>query len=212
MIETKICLTLERKSDIQLIEKILKNEIIDAPIFILELEDTIEVRFKGHYEYRELDNEIMEYFPEYEFISDYEANEEEIRMQIFRYQDRSFIDDWNKSLDALDETIYLVKKTSRKITPKSELFNPKVRVLFEDIEKNYFINIVKGVDSSKTKHGFIVIDSFEEGDIERDILINEPFDNRIDAFWAGYDKLDTIVEKDFEKYKQKAKRKKKRSR
>ena len=140
MIETDISITINRKSDIdQIEEKIIENKI-RFPVYIREYEFSYQINFTSDYEEWELDTAILDCFPEYEYTADLEKGRKEIRIQISRYQSEFSTDGWGRRIDnPLDETKYLVKASAN----KPEKFNPKIKVLFEDKEHYYFVNIVR---------------------------------------------------------------------
>lgn len=68
-----------------------------------------------------------------------------------RCQSELSTDDWGRRIEnPLDKTRYLVKASAN----NSEKFNLKIKVLFEDNEHFYFVNIVDGVNMMSAKSIF----------------------------------------------------------
>ena len=126
MIETEISITVNRKSDIDLIkQKIVENKF-QFPIYIREYEFSYQINFTSDYEEWELDTAILDSFPGYEFTTDLEKGRKEIRIQIIRYQSELSTDGWGRRIEnPLNETKYLVKTSAS----KPEKFSPKIKVL-----------------------------------------------------------------------------------
>lgn len=198
MIETEISITVNRKSDIDLIEqKIIENKI-QFPVYIREYEFSYRVNFTSDYEEWELDNVILDCFPEYEYTTDLEKGRKEIRIQISRHQSELSTDDWGRRIEnPLDETKYLVKKSAK----KAEKFSPKIKVLFEDKEQFYFVNIVNGINKVTEEKGFLILDNFTNSETdEAEILKDKLYKSPMEAFQWGYNKMSEVVENDFSIY------------
>lgn len=199
MIETEIIIGLNRISDLDIIKMMLGKQKIQAPIFILEYEASASIKFTIDYDYYELNDLLSSCFDDYEFVSEVENGKKEIRLQIYRYQSPLSSDGWGRKIEnALNETLYLVKKNKSQITiPKF-----KVNVLFEDSEKNYFINIAKGIKKGTEERGFLVLEGFEQLLDKSEVhpyvsILHKDLNN---AFWDGYGRLNCFVEEEFEKY------------
>lgn len=156
MIETEITITVNRKSDIEQVQqKIIENKI-RFPVYIREFEYSYQINFTSDYEEWEMDTAILSCFPDYEYTTDLERGRKEIRIQIFRYQSELSTDGWGRPIEnPLNETKYLVKKSIN----KSEKFNPKIKVLFEDKEEYYYVNIVNGINKATDEKGFLLLDN-----------------------------------------------------
>ncbi|MEA1849912.1 hypothetical protein U9K52_13390 [Chryseobacterium sp. MHB01] len=198
MIETEIAITVNRKSDIDLIEqKIIENKIM-FPVYIREYEFSYQINFTSDYEQWELDTAILSTFPGYEYTKDLERGRKEIRIQISRYQSELSTDGWGRPIEnPLNETKYLVKSSVH----KAEKFSPKIKVLFEDKEQYYFINIIGGTNRATEENGFLLLDHFtsnktDDATFFKDRLYKSP----LDAFHSGYYKLAEVVDKDFNTY------------
>lgn len=199
MIETEISITVNRKPDINLIEqKIIENKF-QFPIYIREYEFSYQINFTSDYEEWELDTAILNSFPGYEFTKNLEKGRKEIRIQIMRYQSELSTDGWGRQIEnPLNETKYLVKTSAS----KPEKFSPKIKVLFEDKEEYYFINIVDGINKTTDEKGFLLLDDFktknEDGNAE--ILKDKLYKYPQEAFQWGFYKISDVVENDFNIY------------
>jgi len=198
MIETEIAITVNRKADIDLIEqKIIENKIM-FPVYIREYEFSYQINFTSDYEQWELDTAILSAFPGYEFTTDLDRGRKEIRIQISRYQSELSTDGWGRPIDnPLNETKYLV----RKAVQKAEKFSPTIKVLFEDKEQYYFVNIVGGTNRATEENGFLILNHFTSNKTDgatffKDRLYKTPSE----AFHSGYYKLSEIVDRDFSTY------------
>lgn len=198
MIETEISITVNRKSDIDLIEqKIIENKIM-FPVYIREYEFSYQINFTSDYEQWELDTAILSSFPGYEFTTDLDRGRKEIRIQISRYQSDLSTDGWGRRIEnPLNETKYLVKTSVQ----KAEKFSPKIKVLFEDKEQYYFVNIIGGTNRATEENGFLLLDHFtsnktDEATFFKDRLYKTP----LEAFHSGYYKLAELVDSDFSTY------------
>lgn len=199
MIETEISITVNRKSDIDLIkQKIVENKF-QFPIYIREYEFSYQINFTSDYEEWELDTAILDSFPGYEFTTDLEKGRKEIRIQIIRYQSELSTDGWGRRIEnPLNETKYLVKTSAS----KPEKFSPKIKVLFEDKEQYYFINIVDGINKATDEKGFLLLDDFKTNNEanKADILKDKLYKSPMEAFQWGYSKMSEVVENDFSIY------------
>ena len=198
MVETNVSITVNRKSDITILEQTIIANKFQFPVYIREYEFSYQIDFTSDYEEWELDTAILNSFPGYEFTTDLEKGRKEIRVQISRFQSELSTDGWGRRIEnPLDETKYLVKASAN----KSEKFNPKIKVLFEDKEQYYFVNIVDGINSATEEKGFLLLDCFEtdeanEAAFFKDRLYKSP----LEAFHSGYYKLSELVDKDFSTY------------
>jgi hypothetical protein len=196
MIETSIAITVNRKSDIEVIQRQIIGNRMQFPVYILEYENSYQINFISDYEEWELDAAILSFFPEYEYTRDLERGRKEIRIQISRYQSELCTDDWGRQLEnPLDETKYLIKKSAS----KSEKFNPKIKVLFADQEHYYYVNIVDGINKATDERGFLLLDNFKNKTEDRsaEILKDKLYKSPLEAFHSGYNKLSELVDYDF---------------
>lgn len=198
-IETDITISVNRKSDIDLIKQTIISRKIEFPIYIFEYENHYQFNFTSDYAEWELDSAILECFPEYEFTSDLDRGRKEIRLQISRYQSEFSTNGWGRPIEnPLDETKYLIKKSN----VKPEKFNPKVKVLFEEHEQDYFINIANGIEKTSGKKGFVLLNEFRSKDVTNETEISQDrlYDDPLEAFHSGYYKMQDSVNEDFKKY------------
>ena len=205
MIETEIVIFLNRKSDIELVKEIILKAKIQFPIYIFEYENHYKLMFISNYEEWEVDNIILDYFKDYEFTSDFSAGRKEIRLQISRRHTDNSTDNWNRPIEnPLNETKYLIRKSNSKL----KNFKPKIKVLFENTERNYYINIIKGVEKNSGKKGFLILKEFKTDKIDDKI---EYYKDRLyitpsEALQFGFYKMQNIVINDFKKFKEKKKK------
>ncbi|WP_026461317.1 hypothetical protein [Adhaeribacter aquaticus] len=215
MIYTNINIVLYKKEDTDSIVEILKSIGIQAPVFLFEFEEIIQIRFTNEYEHFEINSEIIKNLPDYEFTKEIGKGRKSIRIEISRIQSPFSRDGWGRPLEELiNETIYLVKKTKIKSLDKSEVkFNPKIKVLFEEEEREYYINIVPGIDRKNDERGYLLLNCFTQTDpakSETDLLVNKLFESPSDAFSSGVVQLEQIVEREFEEYQSSRKRRRKK--
>ena len=207
MIETEITISIYRKSDVDSITQEICKRKIEAPIFILEYENHYQIKLSSDYEQWELDIAIIECFPDYEFTTDIANGRKEIRIQIARYQSEFSTDGWGRQIEnPLNEVKYLIKRA----TKTTEKFNPKIKVLFEDNNQDYCINIVNGINKISGEKGFLLVNHFKEkvqDDVNAEILKDKLYKSPIDAFHYGFFKLQEIVNKDFQDYQELKKKK-----
>jgi len=199
MVETEVTVIITRKSDLQTIEQLIIERKIQFPVYIREFELNYQVSFTSDYEEWELDTAILHSFPGYEFTTELGKGQKEIRLQVSRYQSEFSTDGWGRPIEnPLNETKYLQKKAVNKL----EKFNPKVKVLFENQEQYYFVNIVGGINKTTEEKGFLLLDSFkanvniDEAGVLKDKLYMSP----LEAFYAGCYRMSDIVERDFKLY------------
>ena len=198
MIETEISITVNRKSDITLLEQTIVGNKFQFPVYIREYEFSYQINFTSDYEEWELDTAILNSFPGYEFTTDLEKGRKEIRIQISRYQSELSTDGWGRRIEnPLDETKYLVKASVN----NPEKFNPKIKVLFEDKEQYYFVNIADGVNSTTEEKGFLLLDHFKANETDEATFFKDRlYKSPLEAFHSGYYKLSELVDKDFSTY------------
>lgn len=200
MIETEISILVNRKTDIDIIKESIIDSEIQFPVYIIEYESYYQIRFESDYEEWELDNKILDCFPEYEFTDDLEKGRKEIRLIISRHQCELSTDGWGRRIqNPLDETKYLIKKSIKKTNEKTEWFNPEIKILFNRDIQNYYINIVNGIDNSTGEKGFILLDEFKTQDKnnEADIFKDTLYKSQSEAFQYGYYKMQKTVNQDF---------------
>ena len=205
MIETEISISINRKSDIDVIKKIIIDANISSPIYIYEYESHFNLALTSDYEQWELDSAILECFPEYEFTSELSNGKKEIRLQLSRYQSELSTDDWGRPIDnPLDETKYLIKKSNN----NPEDFNPRVTVMFEDEESYYYVHTVDGINRATGERGFLLLNNFQsmECDSNTEIFKDKLYTSRHEAFCWGCDKMRPLVQNDFKKYLEKKKK------
>jgi len=205
MIETEITISINRKSDIDMIKKIIIDANISSPIYIYEYENHFNLALTSDYEQWELDSAILECFSGYEFTSELSNGKKEIRLQLSRYQSEFSTDDWGRPIDnPLDETKYLIKKSNN----KPEDFNPRVTVLFENEESYYYIHTVDGINRTTGEKGFLLINNFQsiECDSNTEVLKDKLYVSRLEAFYRGCDKMRPLVQNDFKEYLDKKKK------
>jgi hypothetical protein len=199
MIETELDIRINRKSDILIIADSLKQQKIQSPIFIMEYENHFQIKLRSNYEEWELDSVLLNLFPDYEFTENVDCRRKEIRLQLSRYQSAFCTDNWGRPIEnPLNETKNLIKKSSE----KSLRFNPQIKVLFEDNEQQYFINIINGINKKTEEEGFLLLNEFkfknDKNDVE--ILKDRLYKTQIEAFDSGYNKIQELVNNDFNKY------------
>lgn len=209
MIETYLGLTVNRKDDIELIQSLLREHEIEAPIVIIEFEDRYEINFTSEYEQWELEAVIIKAFPEYEFTENLEKGRKEIRIQFSRQQSSLSIDNWGRPLEnPINETKYLIKKSKKKIIK----YSSQVKVLFGSSDEYYYVNITSGIDKVNNRTGYLVLDDFREFDKDQEagFLKNELYETPMEAFRAGVRQINYLVESDFEEYLKAEKRNKRK--
>lgn len=196
MIETSIAISVNRKSDIEIIQQKIIEKSLQFPVYICEYENSYQINFTSDYEEWELDTAILNCFPDYEYTTDLERGRKEIRVQISRCQSELCTDGWGRPLESpLDETKYLIKKSVNK--PAN--FNPKIKVLFEDKEQYYYVNVVDGINKATDEKGFLLLDNFKNKieDNTAEILKDRLYKSQLEAFHSGYNKLSELVDGDF---------------
>jgi hypothetical protein len=209
MIETEITILINRKSDIDLIKEKIFDKKVQFPIYFLEYESYFKVTFSSDYEEWELDKAILESLPDYEFTSSLEKGRKEIRLQISRYQSELSTDGWGRRIeDPLNETKYLIRKSKSQV----EKFNPNVKVFFESDERDYYINIINGVDKKSGNEGFLLLNEFKlnERNSETEFFRDRLYSTPEEAFQYGFYKMRDLVNQDFKQFaeiKKKEKRK-----
>lgn len=206
MIETEITISINRKSDIDMIKQIIIDKKIISPIYIYEYENHFQLTLTSNYEEWELDSAILACFSEYEFTSELGTGKKEIRLQISRYQSEYSTDDWGRRIEnPLNETKYLIKKSNN----KPEDFIPRITVMFEDKELYYYVHIADGIDNTTGKEGFLLLNNFRQDDYDTntDFFKDRLYKSRIEAFHWGCDKLKELVHSDFKEYLDKKKTK-----
>lgn len=205
MIETEIKISINRKSDFETVRQNVIDSNIRFPVYIFEFDNHYEIEFVSDYEEWELDDKILDSFSDYKFTTDLEKGRKEIRLQIYRYQSELSTDGWGRPIEnPLNETKYLIKKSESVI----EKINPQVKVLFEGVQQNYFINIVNGINKSTDEKGFLLLNEFKTKDENKnaEIFKDRLYKTEAEAFRFGYYKMQDIVNNDFKKHIQEKKK------
>lgn len=209
MIETEVVIFINRKEDIDVIKKHVIEQKIGFPVYIFEYESCFKLTFTSDYPEWELDETILKSFPNYEFTSDLEKGRKAIRVEISRFQAPFSTDGWNRQIEnPLNETKYLIRKSK----DKEERFNPKVKVLFENNEREYYVNITGGEISNSNRKGFLILDEFTTNEIneETDFFRDKLYPTLLEAFEYGCIKMQDLVNQDFEKFKEIQKKEKRK--
>ncbi|RKT01806.1 hypothetical protein [Chryseobacterium defluvii] len=199
MIETQIHISVNRKTDIDMIKNILIRNKIESPVYITEYGEHFAINFTSTYEEWELDKYICDAFPGYELTTDLHRGRKEIRLEVSRFQSKLCTTDWGYPIDdPLNETKYLIKK----ITDVPVQFNPEIKVLFGSDERTYHINIIPGINNSTHQKGFLLLKEFEkEADPETaEFFPDTLYETQLDAFYRGKDRLENVVDKDYAEY------------
>lgn len=196
MIETTISITINRKSDIEVIQDKIIEQKFQFPIYIREYESHFQIDFTSDYEEWELDSEILDCFPDYEYTNDIGSGKKEIRIEILRYQSEYSVDIYGRrNTSPLKEIKYLVKKK-----PKKNInFIPVIKVLFENQERYYYVNIAEGFDVNTDAKGYVLIDDFKTKNEDDDAKIfhDKLYKSTLDAFHSGYNKVSELANDDF---------------
>lgn len=190
MVETEVTILINRKSDFDIIRQKVADRKIQVPIYIFEFENHYQLNFVSNYEEWELDSAILEFFSDYEFTTNLASGGKEIRLQISRYHS-----DFQYE-DILDETKYLIKKSNA----KPEKFSSKIKVLFDNNEQDYFVNIINGRNKTTGEQGYLLLNEFKNKSNEAEILKDKLYKTREEAFNSGYFKLQEFVNVDFNNY------------
>lgn len=211
MLDISIDIRLNNKSDLVKVVDVLKHQYIDKPIYIVELSNSFQIIFDSEYEHFEIETEVANIYPGYEFVSDLDKGRREIKITIHRSKSPFSSDDWGRRFnsDSIETTTYLVRK-SRIGNEKKEEPNQTFRVLFGEIEKEYTVNIVPGINKSTEEKGFIIVKDSNDEKEKVKLLINQLFYDKSEAFWRGFNLLTEQVERDFDEYSKSLKRKRKR--
>ena len=107
--ETDIEIIVNRKSDIEVIKKVIISNNIQSPVFIIEYESYYSIQISSDYEEWELDSAIRKEFPEYELTENPDKGRKEIRLQISRIQSPFATDNWGRPIeDPTNKTQYFV--------------------------------------------------------------------------------------------------------
>jgi hypothetical protein len=204
MIDTYITISVNRKSDIEQIQQRIIQNNIQFPVYILEYEHSYQINFTSDYEEWELDNAILQCFPDYEYTKDLERGRKEIRIQISRNQSEFSTDDWGRRIESpLNETKFLVKKSNS----KPGKFSPRIKVLFESNEQIYYTNIVHGINKATNEKGFLLLNNFQsENNDTAEIIKDRLYKSPLEAFHSGYSKILELAETDFSLYLEKKKK------
>lgn len=187
-----------------------KKFAIESEYVKIYIAPKVLIKLCTDYEYYELDKKIENTFVGYEFYDDVGRGRQEIRIEINRCQS-NLTNDWGRPVEnRLDETKYLIR---RRPLQKNK-FSPRVETLFLDEERDYYINIIPGINRANQKKGFLTLESFDklsDEDINKAIFIERLHENYSDAFWTGFSRLEQKAEEEFKEYlkeKRKIERKK----
>lgn len=194
MIKIQISILINRKSDVELIKNCIIESKIQFPIYICEYEEDFAVNFTSDYEEWELDSKILNCFPEYKFIKNIDKGRKEIRLQISRNQSEFGSYGWVEN--PTNETKYLIKKSKDKL----QKFNPRVTVLFENKEQDYYVNIVNGINKGSEEKGFLLLNEFKNQVENSEVLKDNFYKTPIEAFHFGVSKMESLVDNDFQEY------------
>jgi len=211
MMDISVYITLNNKTDLNKVTAVLRNQHIDKPIYIIDLGDSFRINFDSDYEHFEIETEVKATFTDYEFVSDLGKGLKEIKMTIHRIQSPFSSDGWGRQFnsDAIESTIYLVRK-SRTDDNISDEVNTTFKVLLGDIEKEYTVNAVPGINKSNNEKGFILVKPVTSEDDKAELIENTLFKTKSDAFWRGFNLMTIQIEQEFEDYKKSIKRKRKK--
>jgi hypothetical protein len=210
MLDISVQIQLNDKADLESLKTVLKRQGIEKPIYIIELANGFQIDYESEYHSTEIEYDLLPYFPDYEF-AEYVGSGQLIRMIISNTQSPMSTDNWGRPFnsDSIETTKYLVKKANEESTVPTNP-NPTFKVMFGDIEKEYTVNIVPGVNRATNQEGFIVVKTKTEQTEKPDLLITKLFTDKTSAFWSGYHKLTVQIDDEFEEDKKTIKRKRKK--
>lgn len=199
MIHLQTSIILYNKKDIELLEMLLKEWKIDAPIIVIEYETKFKINFTSEYEYWDLDDQITDSLSDYEFTSNLGSGGKKIRMEVSRVQLPFSTDNWGRPLENLiNDTKYLIRKHQK----VSDNRNSLIRVWFGKENKNYFTNIIEVV-TSKNQEGFAILNDFNQNKPKiEEFYKNQFFKEEEDAFWTALNKIERIADEDYKKWKE----------
>ncbi len=211
MLDISVNIELNEKEDFNALISILKQLGLEKPIYVVELKNAYSINFESEYQYDgEIENEMIKVYSDYEFTGEIGVGQQNIKMIIRSTQSPLSSDNLGRPLnsDTIENVKYFIKKSK---AHENTSPNPVFKVLLDDFEKEYTVNIVPGINSATNEKGYLVVKEITSEVEKPGLLINELFTDRSTAFWKGYYKLMPQVEIDFEEYKKnkKGKRKKK---
>ncbi|GEM_PF-338167 len=205
MVITEITILVNRKLDLELVKEKIIEANLRFPVYLLDFNDHYQIDFESDYEEWELNQALLDIFPGYEFVSGLRNGRKEIRLEISRKHSPFSTDNWGRPLESpMNETKYLVKKSKK----ESNEFSPVVKVLFEADEVDYHVNIIPGIarepERNTERKGFLILDEFRtnEPNEETAFFKDKLYDKPIDAFHAGYWKMQELVSEDFKQYQE----------
>ncbi|HEY8690782.1 MAG TPA: hypothetical protein VIM07_16210 [Chitinophagaceae bacterium] len=201
MLDISFDIELNDKEDLNTLTSILKQLGLEKPIYIVELENAYLINFESEYQYDgEIENEMIKVYSDYEFTGEIGTGQRNIKMIIRSTQSPLSSDNWGRQLnsDTIEKVKYFIKKSE---AHENTSPNPVFKVLLDDFEKEYTVNIVPGINSATNEKGFLVVKEITSEIEKPDLLINELFADRSTAFWKGYYKLIPQVSFLFEIFK-----------
>jgi len=192
---------------IRTIRQAITAHLVDHPLFIFPMGQYVQLRFDTNETGYYMEEQIVNAFPDYEFIEDLTEGGEDILLSITKVQSPSSGNDWGSrwNEDALISEKHLVKKRERtvQLIPETTFY-----VFFGEEKREYKVHL--GVyDKGKPEESFVVLDGpFTEDN--RPKPISDAIQNKADAIWKGIRLIEPKIEKEFAEYQ--ALNKKKRSR
>lgn len=200
---------LNNKSDLEKVTEILKCQQIDKPVYIIESSCSYSINFESDYEHFEIDTDLENSFNDYEFVSDLGKGQKQIRIQINRTQSPFSSDGWGRHFnsDPIETSKFFIRRSKNESTNND--INTTFKVLFNDIEKEYTVNAVPGINKATDEKGYILVKNINESGNETELIEKNLFKTKSEAFWRGYQLMTSQIEQEFTDYKKSIKRKRK---
>jgi hypothetical protein len=202
-------LVLNDRKQIQLLIHAIADHSPEHPVYIVQLEDSMQVTFDSAWGMTEIEREFAAHFPDYEYTEDISDGQEEILLSITRMQHPTSSNSWGQTWneDTMVSYKYLVKKREREPAKPP---HPIFWVLFGNELKEYWVHVVPGYTEGTDRKGFLVIkpSALEGGE---STILSKLLPDETSAFWEGQRLMERDIEVEYEAYqKQLAKERRKR--
>lgn len=211
MLDISVNITLNNKSDLEKVTEILKRQNIDKPVYIIELSDSYSINFESDYEHFEIDTDLESSFNDYEFVSDLGKGQKQIRIRINRTQSPFSSDGWGRHFnsDPIETTKFFIRRSKKESQTNNDI-NTTFKVLFNDIEKEYTVNAVPGINKATDEKGYILVKNINDSGNDTELIEKKLFKTKSEAFWRGYQLMTSQIEQEFTDYQKSIKRKRKK--
>ena len=210
MIDLQISIGIKDDHDLEIVIEAIKAIAIEKPVYILNYGDSYNIRYETDQNIEGIESALYGKFPNYSRVDNVDVGQTNIKIIITITQSPFSTDNWGRRFnsDPISTTYYYIEEggSENEVIPGNNL-----RVLFGDEEKSYEFYVTYVIHRTEPDNkGFIVTKTPFKKDERQDLLSDELFASPRSAYWAGYRKLESTIEAEYNEFVNANKKKRKK--